>query len=216
METNALARAPDLGYSSTMDGIRQWGRVELVVPGLMVAGLTAALVAPVILFIELFEWLTSSEWPGLTLADGLSLFGIEHEIGESDSQRLADLLMAAPLAIALFVTGVCTFLAGASLGSWEKERRLYAELKERSLFAWLPLWGASDVSYPTAVRLLLLDVIVSALAWLGMAFIGGEFLLLAVGVDLRWLGLCGFLLLVAVFAARGAMRRKLRLEDSAF
>jgi hypothetical protein len=37
---------------------------------------------------------TSSEWPGLTLGDDPSLFGIEHEAVESDSQRLADLLMA--------------------------------------------------------------------------------------------------------------------------
>lgn len=199
-----------------MSALHRFSRIDPLVPILMLAGLLAAVAAPLIFLIELFEWWTSSEWPGLTLADGLSLFGIEHETGESDSQRLADLLMAAPLAIALFVTGVCTFLAGASLGSWEKERRLYAELKERSLFAWLTLWGASDVGYPTAVRLLLLEVIVGALAWLGMAFIGGEFLLLAIGVDLRWLGLCGFLLLVAAFAARGAMRRKLRLEDTTF
>ena len=192
-----------------MSALHRFSRIDPLVPIVMLAGLLAAVAAPLIFLIELFEWWTSSEWPGLTLADGLSLFGVEHEIGESDTQRLADLLMAAPLAIALFVTGVCTFLAGASLGSWEKERRLYAELSGRSLFAWLTLWGASDVGYATAVRLLLLDLIVSALAWLGMAFIGGEFLLLAIGVDLRWLGLCGFLLLAAAFAARGAMRRKL-------
>jgi hypothetical protein len=40
--------------------------------------------------------------------------------------------------------------------------------------------------------------------------------LLAIGVDLRWLGLCGFLLLAAAFAARSAMRRKLQLEGRAF
>lgn len=196
-----------------MNALHRFSRIGPLVPILMLAGLLAAVAAPLIFLIELTEWLTSSEWPGLTLADGLSLFGIEHEVGESDSQRLADLLMAAPLAVALFVTGVCTFLAGASLGSWEQERRLYAELRDRSLFAWLTLWGASDVGYPAAVRLLLLDVIVSALAWLGMALIGSEFLLLAVGIDLRWLSLCGFLLLAAAFAARGAMRRKLQLLD---
>ncbi|MGA9580418.1 MAG: hypothetical protein WBR13_00430 [Allosphingosinicella sp.] len=193
-----------------MNALHRFSRIDPLVPGLMAAGLLAAIAAPLIFMIELFEWWTRSEWPGLTLADGLSLFGIEHEVRESASQRLADLLMAAPLAISLFVTGVCTFLAGASLGSWEKERRLYAELSDRSLLAWLTLWRASDVGYPAAVRLLLLDLIVTALAWLGMALIGGEFLLLALGVDLRWLGLCGFLLLAAAFAARGAMRRKLR------
>lgn len=199
-----------------MSALHRFSRIDPLVSVLMLAGLLAAIAAPLIFLIELVEWLTSSEWPGLTLADGLSLFGVEHEGAESDSQRLADLLMAAPLTVALFVTGVCTFLAGASLGSWEQERKLYGELSERSVFAWLTLWGASDVAYPTAIRLLLLDVIAGALAWLGMASIGGEFLLLAIGVDLRWLGLCGFLLLVAAFAARGAMRRKLRLEDGAF
>jgi hypothetical protein len=193
-----------------VSALHRFSRIDPLVPVLMLAGLLAAVAAPLIFLIELFEWWTSSEWPGLTLADGLSLFGVEHEVGESESQRLADLLLAAPLAIALFVTGVCTFLAGASLGSWEQERRLYAELSERSLFAWLALWGASDVGYPTAVRLLLLDTIVSALAWLGMALIGGEFILLAIGVDLRWLGLFGFLLLAAAFAVRRVMRRKLR------
>lgn len=197
-----------------MSAIHRLGLIDPLVPVLMVAGLLAAVAAPLIFLIELVEWLTSSEWPGLTLADGLSLFGIEHEAVESDSQRLADLLMAAPLAIALFVTGVCTFLAGASLGSWERERKLYAELRDRSLFAWLTLWGASDVGYPTAVRLLLLDAIVGALAWLGMALIGGEFMLLAIGIDLRWLGLCGFLLLAAAFTARGIMRKKLPPPDS--
>src|SRR5215210_4777776 len=116
-----------------MTGFRRWGRIELLVPCLMVTGLAAALIAPVILFIELFEWMTSSEWPGLTLADGLSVFGIVRDSTETESQRLDDLLMAVPLTVALFVTGVYLFLFGASLGRWERERQLYEEFREKNV-----------------------------------------------------------------------------------
>lgn len=181
----------------------------MVVPILIMAGVAAVAIAPLILFIELFEWLTSSEWPGLTLADGLSLFGIEHAAAESESQRFADLMLAAPLTIALFVTGVYMLLAGASLGSWERERQLYEELKERSLFAWLTLWGASDVSYVTAFRLLFLDAILWILLWLGVAALAGELILLATGGETLWVGLAGALVLAAALATRRAVQRKL-------
>ena len=57
-----LVRLSKLGYFAPMSGIRRWVRLDLLAPCLIAAGLTAALIAPVILFIELFEWLTSSEW----------------------------------------------------------------------------------------------------------------------------------------------------------
>ncbi len=75
------------------------------------------------------------------------------------------------------------------------------------------MWERRTSATP-AVRLLLLDAIAGALAWLGMALIGGEFILLAIGIDLRWLSLCGFLLLAVAFTARGTMRKKLPPPDS--
>ena len=52
----------------------------------MGCGFAAAALAPLILMIELVEWATSSEWPGLTLVDGLSLFGIHHDSAENEAQ----------------------------------------------------------------------------------------------------------------------------------
>jgi hypothetical protein len=203
-----------LSYFAGMSGIRRSGRVDLLVPCLMVAGLAAALVAPVIFLIELFEWATRSEWPGLTVADGLSLLGIVRGDLETDSQRLDDLLMAAPLTVALFVTGVYLFLFGASLGRWERERQLYEEFRGKAVVERLTLWGDSGVGYPTAFRLLFLTVILHALTWLGLALVGAEVILHVLGAELRWLAISGLLVLAGVLTARGAVRRKLpSLED---
>lgn len=197
-----------------MSGIRRWGGRDLLVPCLMMAGLAAALVAPIILFIELFEWLTNSEWPGLTLADGLSLFGIVRGSVETASQRLDDLLMAAPLTVALFVTGTYLFLFGAGLGRWERERQLSEEFRGKTLFALLTLWGASDVSYHTAFRLIFLTDLMRALLWLGFALLASEVVLHVLGVELRWLGISGLLVVAGVLVTRFAVRRKLpSLED---
>src|SRR5215212_594914 len=157
-----------------MNGIRRRGRIDFLVPCLMVAGLAAALIAPVILFIELFEWMTSSEWPGLTLADGLSVFGIVRDATETDSQRLDDLLMAVPLTVALFVTGIYLFLFGASLGRWERERELCEEFRGKEPVEWLTVWGAADVSYPTAFRLLFLTGVLQGLTWAGFGLLAAE------------------------------------------
>jgi hypothetical protein len=187
---------------------------DLVAALLMAAGIVAAAIAPLILFIEAFEWMTRSEWPGLTLADGLSLFGIAHSGAETESRRLADLLLAAPLTVALFGTGVCTFLLGASLGRWDRERALWEELRREPLSAVLALSGGSDVSYPAAVRLLFLDLLLEKLLWLGVAFLAVELVLVALSVDLRWLGVCGLLIGSAALAARLIARRKLSPHGS--
>lgn len=83
---------------------------------LMVGGLIAACIAPLVLAIECFEWFTSSEWPGLTVADGLALFGLERSAAETDPQRLLDLLLAVPLTVGLFCVGILMFLTGVNLG----------------------------------------------------------------------------------------------------
>ena len=151
---------------------------------------------------------------GLTLADGLSLFGIERGSVETASQRLQDLLMAAPLTVALFVTGIYLLLFGASMGRWERERQLSEEFEGKPAFAWLTLWGASDVSYHTAFRLIFLAALLRALRWLGSGLLAGEVILHVLGVELRWLGISGLLVLAAVLIADMAVRRKLpRLDD---
>ena len=100
--------------------------IQAVADLLMVGGLVAAAVAPLVLTVEVAEWALKSEWPGLTLADGLSLFGIVHEAAETEAQRLVDVLMALPLAIALFGSGIFMFLAGINFADWGTDRDLEA------------------------------------------------------------------------------------------
>jgi hypothetical protein len=94
---------------------------------MIVAGLVVAVLAPLILLVEGVEWLTGSEWPGLTVADGLSIFGIEHELPENEEQRLLDLLMAVPLSVALFLAGLSSLLAGINFSPRGLERDLEAQ-----------------------------------------------------------------------------------------
>lgn len=175
----------------------------------MLMGATAATLAPCILFIEIFEWLTRSEWPGLTLADGLSLFGVVHAGAESEAQRFADVLLATPLAVASFATGICLFLTALSLGKWDRERELVLELREKSPFHWLTIWGAADVSYRSAFRLLFLDSLLVFLLWTAGACIAAEGLLSLFGLQPRWLALSGLIILAAGLGARMALQRKL-------
>ncbi len=104
------------------------GRIfDAIAHFLMVGGLIAACVAPLVLGIECYEWLTSREWPGLTVADGLSLFGLERAGAETEPQRLVDLLLAVPLTIGLFCVGLFMFLTGVNLGNGATARDIGAQ-----------------------------------------------------------------------------------------
>jgi prepilin signal peptidase PulO-like enzyme (type II secretory pathway) len=86
-------------------------------------GLVAALAAPAVLLIEFWELATGGEWPGWSVEDGLSLFGIDRAaVVESGAQRLTDVLQALPLTFTLFVTGVLALLSGLRLGHWGSRR----------------------------------------------------------------------------------------------
>lgn len=86
-------------------------------------GILAISVAPVVLAIELGEWLTSQEWPGWSVEDGLGLFGIERgETAETSAQRWLDVVLAVPLTLALFMVGVNLLIGGFKLGEWELQR----------------------------------------------------------------------------------------------
>jgi hypothetical protein len=92
--------------------------LQLCAVALVLLGLVAAVVAPAVLAIEFGEWVTSSEWPGFTVSDGLSLFGLEQQVAETDADRLVDMLLAVPLSAALFFTGVFAALTGLNIGDW--------------------------------------------------------------------------------------------------
>ena len=151
-----------------------------------VAGCAMSGVAILVLVIESVEWLTSAEWPGLTLADGLSLFGVHHEAAESDHQRYIDLLLAVPLSMALFATGLVTIFAGISLVDREAERRVRSELRSRS-----PLGAAA----------LLVSEEVSALQFLRLVVLGSR---LRIAGTLAAGGLAGGLLLYILGAGAGS------------
>jgi hypothetical protein len=96
---------------------------QLAAEALISFGLVASLFAPGILLIEFWEWTTGGEWPGWSVEDGLSLFGIDRgERAENSTQRLTDVLLALPLTFALFLTGVLAFLSGLRLGDWAPVR----------------------------------------------------------------------------------------------
>ena len=174
---------------------------------LMVAGTFAAALAVLVLFVEAFEWLTRSEWPGLTLADGLALFGIAHELPENETQRLNDVLLAVPLTIALFLTGTFMFLAGAGVGDRRSDARLKREMQGRSPAEGLTLLLSREVSAAQFVRLVLLDDVLAALLWFGAGLaVGGWALYRATGE--LWLTAAGAALVVAGAAFRIALRRR--------
>jgi hypothetical protein len=106
---------------------RGFNVVHLIATAMVAAGLAATVLGPLVLLVELFEWITRSEWPGLTVADGLSLFGVVHEEAETESQRLQDVLMALPLSVALYFTGLFTFFSGINIGDWGQARDLEAQ-----------------------------------------------------------------------------------------
>lgn len=193
-----------------MTEISRNAAVRVATSLLMLAGLAAAMAAPLILFIEAHEWLFSREWPGLTLADGLALFGIEHEIPETDSQRAVDVAMAAPLSVALFLTGVSMFLTGASLGSWEAERRLERELADDIFFSSALRCCADDVGLPSIVRLLLLERLLSLLFLLGVGTLAIAAVLPLAGTGSSWAAPAGVALILMAWLGRAAMRRKLQ------
>jgi hypothetical protein len=102
--------------------------LQLLAEIMIILGVLATAVAPMVLAIEIGEWLSSSEWPGWSVEDGLGLFGIERgEIAETPAQRLLDVLMAIPLTVAVFMIGINLFLGGLKLGDWGLERARAAE-----------------------------------------------------------------------------------------
>lgn len=174
---------------------------------LMLIGAAGAALAALVLFVEAFEWLTRSEWPGLTLADGLSIFGVAHEVPENAAQRLNDVLLAVPLTIALFLTGAFAFLVGATIGDRRADRRVAREMQRRSPAESLALILTRDVTAAQFVRLLLVERVLPVLLWFGAGLsVGGWALHRATGE--LWLSAAGLALIAAAAFCRLAFRRR--------
>ncbi|HUD93127.1 sulfotransferase domain-containing protein [Sphingobium sp.] len=122
-------RAPTIGADgrSTSPARRSMGNghanlaIQLLAEALVVFGLAAMLIAPPILAIEVGEWLFQREWEwgGRSVEDGLALFGIDRPgTIETPTDRIVDVLLALPLTMTLFMTGLMILLVGVHMGDW--------------------------------------------------------------------------------------------------
>ncbi len=198
-----------------MREIHQSSLVQTAQCFLMLGGMIAAVAAPLILFIEAFEWLFSREWPGMTLADGLSLFGIYHEVPETAAQRAIDVAMAAPLAVALFLTGMSMFLVGINFGSWEAERRLEEDLFEDPVLALALLVSGTELSFTSFLRMVVLDSLLRFLIAVGSAGILAGFGLWIAGIPSGWIVPAGAVLIAMSWLSRLSVAQRFIRESSA-
>lgn len=92
-------------------------------------GAALAAMAPMVLMIELAEWIAFGQWPGWSVEDGLLFVGLDEPLAHFDFvQFLLDIATDLPLAMGLYVSGILTFLAGFKMlpepnGHTAKERR---------------------------------------------------------------------------------------------
>ena len=93
--------------------------VQSVADGLIAIGVALTAIAPMVLAVELGEWLTNSEWPGWSLADGIAAIGLgDPQSHWTRAQQYVDIFTALPLALALFGGGILTFMSGIDLSEW--------------------------------------------------------------------------------------------------
>ena len=86
--------------------------VEIVV----LCGAAFAALAPLILAIELIEWLLTGQWPGWSVEDGLLFIGMEEPLARFSVVQFAlDIATDLPLAIGVYLAGLVVFYAGMHL-----------------------------------------------------------------------------------------------------
>jgi hypothetical protein len=99
--------------------LNRW--LEAVVDRMISLGVFLAALAPIILTIELAEWLAYGEWPGWTVEDGLLFAGIEKPLAHFQAtQFLLDLATDLPLAVALYLIGISVFLGAFKISPVER------------------------------------------------------------------------------------------------
>jgi hypothetical protein len=121
-----------------MSVVRIRDTLRVVAEAMIAIGILAMSIAPIVLTIEVGEWLSNQEWPGWSVEDGLGLFGIERgETAETAYQRWLDVLMAVPLTLALFMIGANLLLGGFKLGERELDRMSRNTVPAGVPFGWL-------------------------------------------------------------------------------
>lgn len=85
--------------------------LEGMADGLIWAGVSLAALAPIVLAIELIEFVATGQWPGWSVEDGLLFVGLEEPLAHfSAVQFLFDIATDLPLAIGLYLGGLAIFL----------------------------------------------------------------------------------------------------------
>lgn len=83
---------------------------------MIAAGLAAAGIAPIVLLIEIVEWMFTGQWPGWSVEDGLLFVGFEEPLAHFDLVQMAlDILVDLPLAIGLYLAGLASFVLATDI-----------------------------------------------------------------------------------------------------
>lgn len=83
---------------------------------LIFAGVFLAALAPIILGIEIMEWVLLGQWPGWSVEDGLLFVGLERPLARfSAVQFLLDIATDLPLAVGLYLGGLAIFFGALNI-----------------------------------------------------------------------------------------------------
>ena len=89
---------------------------DTVVDFLIFSGVFVAALAPIILLIEVMEWLLLGQWPGWSVEDGLLFVGMERPLAHFNFvQFVLDIATDLPLAVGLYLGGLGIFFAALNL-----------------------------------------------------------------------------------------------------
>lgn len=110
------------GFADRLEPVWRTRLNRVVAAAMILVGGFAMMMAPLTLATEFVEWLTGTEWPNLTIADALDLFGLEAGDPETQAQLLFDFIYALPLTVALFLLGLFMLLAGLHLAGRSSTR----------------------------------------------------------------------------------------------
>lgn len=90
--------------------------IERLSAMLVWTGISLAAIAHLILIIEMVEWLATGQWPGWSMEDGLLFVGMEEPLAYfSIVQFLLDIATDLPLALGLYLIGLCIFFGALNL-----------------------------------------------------------------------------------------------------
>ena len=89
---------------------------DTLVDYLIFAGVFVAALAPIILLIEVMEWVLLGQWPGWSVEDGLLFVGIERPLAHFNFvQFVLDIATDLPLALGLYLGGLAIFFGALKL-----------------------------------------------------------------------------------------------------